>query len=27
VGAADLGEALATAGRIEPGRYDQWHEE
>jgi pimeloyl-ACP methyl ester carboxylesterase len=27
VGAADLGEALATAGRIEPGRYDQWHDE
>ncbi len=27
VGAADLGEALATAQRVEPGRYDQWFDE
>ncbi len=27
VGVADLGEALATAQRVEPGRYDQWHDE
>lgn len=25
--AADLGEALAVAGRVEPGDYGQWHEE
>jgi hypothetical protein len=24
-GAADLGEAMATAGRVEAGDYDQWH--
>ncbi len=27
VGSADLGEALATARRVEPGRYDQWFDE
>jgi len=27
VGSADLGEALATAQRVEPGRYDQWFDE
>jgi pimeloyl-ACP methyl ester carboxylesterase len=27
LGTADLGEALATARRVEPGRYDQWHDE
>ncbi len=27
VGAADLGEALATAQRVESGRYDQWFDE
>jgi pimeloyl-ACP methyl ester carboxylesterase len=27
VGAADLGEALATAGRVAPGDYGQWYEE
>lgn len=27
VGSADLGEALVTAQRVEPGRYDQWHTE
>ncbi len=26
-GAADLGEALATAGRVAAGDYEQWHEE
>ena len=25
--AADLGEALAVAGRVAPGDYDQWHDE
>jgi pimeloyl-ACP methyl ester carboxylesterase len=27
MGACDLGEAMATAARVEPGRYDQWHDE
>jgi|CZKW01.1.fsa_nt_gi pimeloyl-ACP methyl ester carboxylesterase len=27
VGSADLGEAIATAGRVAPGEYGQWHEE
>lgn len=27
VGSADLGEALATAERVDPGGYDQWHDE
>ncbi len=27
VGSADLGEALATAGRVAAGDYDQWHDE
>jgi pimeloyl-ACP methyl ester carboxylesterase len=26
-GSADLGEALATAGRVAPGDYGQWHQE